>query len=205
MTLFVLLRHGQTEWNRQERFRGRADLALDETGTEQAKAAGRRIAAQYHPDAIYVSPLKRAMQTAAIVGEFAGLPVRPHQGLLDIDFGLWQGMSIAEAHDRWPDLVDAWQSRPGGVQIPGGERLADVRQRGLAAVSELAQSYPDQTVVIVGHLVINRAILLGVLGLDDDAFWRLGQDTCAISAFKPITVGYALLSLNDTCHLAGGW
>jgi phosphoserine phosphatase len=201
MTLFILVRHGQTEWNRVDRFRGRADISLDATGLSQAAAAGRRIATQWHPQAIYASPLRRAMQTGQIIGEHTGLPVRPHLGLLDIDFGLWQGLTPDEARISWPDLLDKWQTVPGTVQLPEGERLSEVRARGMAAVAELAAAHPDDTVALVGHTVINRAILLGVLGLDDNAFWRLGQSTCAINVFVAGAQGFTLLSLNDTCHL----
>jgi broad specificity phosphatase PhoE len=201
MTLFILVRHGQTEWNRVDRFRGRADIDLDATGLSQAVAAGRRIAAQWHPQAIYASPLRRAMQTGQVIGEHTGLPVRPHPGLLDIDFGLWQGLTPDEARASWPDLLDKWETVPGTVQVPEGERLSEVRARGMATLAELAAAHQDDTVVMVGHTVINRAILLGVLGLDDNAFWRLGQNTCAINVFMTGAQGFTLLSMNDTCHL----
>ena len=201
MTCFVLVRHGQTEWNRVERFRGRADIPLNATGLEQARLTAERIAARWTPTAIYASPLQRARQTAEAIGALTALAVQPHQGLLDIDFGQCQGLTSAEARGRWPDVVDAWYGHPALARFPGGERLADVRARGSAAIAELSLRHPGATVVLVGHTVANRAILLGILGLGDDALWRLGQDPCAINVFEAGERSYVLSCLNDTCHL----
>jgi probable phosphoglycerate mutase len=204
MTRFILVRHGQTEWNRVERFRGRADVPLNVVGLEQAAATGRRIAAEWRPTAVYCSPLGRARQTAEAIAVHFGLPVQPHLGLYDIHFGQWQGLTPDEARARWPGLVDAWYTAPQTVQIPGGESLAELRTRAMAAVNELAGRHTGQTVVLVGHTVINRVILLGVLGLGNDRFWRLAQDTCAINVFEATDGDFTMLSLNDTCHLRGG-
>jgi len=204
ITRFVLVRHGQTEWNRIERFRGRADVPLNATGLAQAAAVGQRIAAAWRPAAIYSSPLSRAVQTAeAIACHFdQGVQILP--GLLDIDYGQWQGLTSDEARRRWPELVNAWYSAPHTVHIPGGETLAEVRARGLTAVRELACRHEGQTIVLVGHTVINRAILLAVLGLGNDRFWRLRQEPCAINVFEIERDDFTLVSLNDTCHLITG-
>ena len=96
MTRFILVRHGQTEWNRVERVRGRADLSLDETGKRQAEAAALRPKGEQIA-AIYSSPLRRALQTAEPIAKQLKLTVQPLQGLIDIDFGSWQGLSAEEA------------------------------------------------------------------------------------------------------------
>jgi len=207
-TIIVLIRHGQTEWNRIERFRGRADVPLNETGLAQAQAVGRRVLAEWKPAAIYTSPLSRAAKTAQAIAQHFDLPVQPHPGLLDIDYGEWQGLTVEEARARWPEQVTAWFQAPQDAHIPGGETLAAVMGRGLAAVKELVARHADQTLVLVGHTVINRAILLGILGLGADRFWRLRQDTCAINVFewaRETGAGgdFTLVALNDTCHLRG--
>jgi probable phosphoglycerate mutase len=89
------------------------------------------------------------------------------------------------------------------MRIPGGETLDDLRTRGMAAVKELAARHAGQTIVLVGHTVINRIILLGVLGLGNERFWHLRQDTCAINVFEADDGEFTLVSLNDTCHLRG--
>jgi len=201
MTRMILIRHGQTEWNRVERFRGRADVPLNDTGLAQAEATGRRVAAEWQPVAVYASPLSRAVKTAEAVARHFALPVHAHSGLADIDFGEWQGLTPDEARVRWPEIVEAWYSAPHTAQIPGGETLASLRARAMATVAELATQHGDHTIVLVGHTVINRVILLGVLGLGNDRFWRLRQDTCAINVFEAEADGFTLVSLNDTCHL----
>jgi broad specificity phosphatase PhoE len=201
MTRIILVRHGQTEWNRVERFRGRADVPLNETGLAQAEATGRRIASMWQPVAVYASPLSRAVKTAEAIARSFALPVQVHPGLADIDYGLWQGLTPDEARARWPEIVEAWYTAPHTVHIPGGETLADLRTRAMATVNDLAARHSGQTLGMVGHTVINRIILLGVLGLGNDRFWRIRQDTCAINVFEAEADGFTLVSMNDTCHL----
>jgi len=201
MTLIVLVRHGQTEWNRVERFRGQADVPLDATGLAQAEATARRIAAEWAPAAVYSSPLSRAVKTAEAIARQFGLPVQTHRGLADIDYGQWQGLTPDEARERWPEMVDAWYRTPETAQIPGGETLNNLRVRTMEAVRELAARHQGKTIVLVGHTVVNRAILLGVLGLRNHRFWRLRQDTCAINVLEVDSDDSTLVSMNDTCHL----
>ncbi len=203
MTRVILVRHGQTEWNRVERFRGRADVPLNATGLAQAEATGRRIAAEWQPVAVYSSPLSRAVKTAEATAKYFHLDVQIQPGLADIDYGQWQGLTPDEARERWPDVHRAWVNTPHLARIPGGETLDDLRARGMTTVNELAARHADQTIVLVGHTVINRVILLGVLGLGNDRFWNIKQDTCAINVFEADaqTQDYVMASLNDTCHL----
>jgi phosphoserine phosphatase len=201
VTRFILVRHGQTTWNREERFRGQSDVPLNEIGLGQASATARRIAAEWRLSAVYCSPLLRARQTAKAIAEPFGLPVQPHSGLNDINFGLLQGLTVPEATERWPDVVRTWFDTPHLAQPPDGERLAAVSRRAMAAVNELTARHSGDTLVVVGHLVLNRVILLGITGLGLDRFWRIGQDTCAINLFDAEDGDFTLLTLNDTCHL----
>jgi len=197
----VLVRHGRTAWNREERFRGRANVPLDETGLVQIAATARRVAAEWQPAAIYCSPLDRTMQTGEAIGDRCGLRAESYPELIDINYGEWQGLTPEEAREQWPDEVDAWYRTPQAATIPGGETLADVRRRGMAAVQALAARHMGQTIVLVGHTVINRAILLGVLGLPDSRFWHLRQEPCAVNVFEATGDDYVLVSLNETFHL----
>lgn len=197
----VLVRHGRTAWNREERFRGRANVPLDETGLVQAAAAARRVAAEWQPAAIYCSPLDRTLHTGEAIARHCGVSTDAYPDLIDIDYGQWQGLTPEEARSQWQDAVDAWYRTPDVAIIPGGETLAGVRRRGLAAVRALVARHPGQTIVLVGHTVINRAILLGVLGLPDSRFWHLRQEPCALNVFEVAGDDYVLVSLNETFHL----
>lgn len=201
MTLIILVRHGQTEWNKNERFRGRADVPLNETGLAQAEATGQRVASEWKPTAIYTSPLSRSVKTAEAIAVHFNLMVEIHPGLVDIDYGEWQGLSPEEAHQYWPKDIDAWYNQPHLAHIPGGETLADLRVRAMQTVKELVELHSEETVILVGHTVINRIILLGILGLGNERFWRIKQDTCAINVFEAEGDDFVLVSLNDTCHL----
>lgn len=200
-TTVILVRHGQTEWNRVERFRGRADVPLNQTGLDQAAATGRRIAKGWQPAVFYSSPLSRAIRTAEAAARHFDLPVIVDEGLADIDYGLWQGLTPDEARQKWPEDVAAWYDAPQLAHIPGGESLEQLRKRAMLAVAELVSKHPGETIVLVGHTVINRIILLGLLGLGNERFWHIRQDTCAINVFEASQGDYVLVSLNDTCHL----
>jgi broad specificity phosphatase PhoE len=203
-TRIVLVRHGQTAWNKDVRFRGRADVLLDEFGLRQAEATGRTVAARWPVVAVYASPMRRAMQTAEAVARAHGLVAHPLEGLLDVDFGQWQGLSPEEVSQRYPDLYRAWAEAPHTVHFPGGESLDDVRTRIMAGLGEAVARHPGQAVALVSHTVANRVLLCAILGLGNDHFWRLGQDTCAVNVFDVEEDGtFTLLLLNDTCHLQG--
>ncbi len=200
MTRIILVRHGETEWNRVEHFRGRADVPLNGTGLFEAQATGRRIADEWRPAAIYSSPLSRAIRTAEAVAWHFDLQIQVRPALIDIDYGEWQGLTPDEARVRWPEVVDAWYRAPHTAHIPGGETLDDLRTRAMSTVNEIAKQHRGQTIVIVSHTVVNRIILLGVLGLGNDRLWRLKQDTCAINVFEVEGDVFTIVSLNDTCH-----
>ena len=203
MTLILLIRHGQTELNRSERFRGRSEAPLNEAGLAQAEAAARRIAAGWKPIAVYSSPLTRALQTAEAIGRACGLSVQTEPGLIDIDFGAWQGLSAEEARRRWPQEIENWRNRPHQCQIPDGESLGDVRRRGMETLHALAARHPDDTIVLVGHTVVNHLILLGVLGAGNERFWHLRQGNTAINVIEARQDDFVLVTMNDTTHLSG--
>jgi len=207
-TRVVLVRHGQTAWNREVRFRGRANLSLDDFGLKQAEATGRYLRARWPVDVVYASPMQRAMQTAqaiaalATIAEAHDLTAQSFDGLLDIDFGEWQGQSPDEVEEHYPELLKAWFETPHTVHVPGGESLEDVRNRVVSALDRVIERHPGQTVAMVGHTVVNRVLLCAVLGLSNDHFWRLRQETCAVNVFEAERDGTLTIALlNDTCHL----
>lgn len=210
MTRIVLVRHGQTAWNREVRFRGQTDVELDKFGLKQAEATGRYLAARWPVVAVYASRMRRAMQTAEAIARAQGLTAHPLEGLLDIDFGEWQGLSPDEVSQRYPDLYRAWWEAPHTVHFPGGERLDVVRSRVVAALDGVVACHAGQTIALVSHTVVNRVLLCAVLGLGNEHFWRLQQDTCAVNVFDAEEdaggsgqITYTIVLLNDTCHLQG--
>jgi broad specificity phosphatase PhoE len=201
MTHIILVRHGQTASNAQDRIRGQVDIPLDETGLSQARATAARVAADWHPTAVFSSPLRRAVQTAQAIATALHLEVEVVADLIDMNFGIWQGLLYTEVRRNWPELSTRWMTAPHTVSFPGGESLSEVQQRALPALQAIIERHSGQDVVVVGHTVLNRVLLCAVLGLDNSAHWRIGQDTCAVNAIEWRPDGYYVLSLNDTCHL----
>lgn len=202
MTRLVLVRHGRTEWNRVERYRGRADIDLDEVGRRQAEAVARRVT-EWQVAAVYSSPLRRALFTAEIVARQLGLGVSVLPGLVDIDYGEWQGLTPDEAAARYDGLYSSWLKSPQAVKFPGGEGLAEVRDRASQAVHEVVGKHPRETVVMVSHKVVCQTLILSLLGLDNSHFWQIGQDNCAVNVFEVRDSTPSALVINDTCHLRG--
>lgn len=178
-------------------------MPLNEAGRAQAGAAGGRIKA-LRPSAVYASPLGRAVQTGEIIAGrcSADLAVARLPGLIDLNFGEWEGLTPIEVQARWPEVYLVWLARPKAARIPGGETLEELQARGMTAVQMAAGRHPGETVVLVGHLHINLAILLGVLGLDLDRFWTLRQENAAINIIEAGKDGLVLVSMNETGHLA---
>ncbi|MGQ9500915.1 MAG: histidine phosphatase family protein [Anaerolineae bacterium] len=201
VTTILLVRHGQTAWNREQRFRGQVDMPLDEIGVLQAAALGRRIAATWKPAAIYASPLQRTFQTAASIAQACGLGVISHIGLLDIDFGACTGLSEAEFAARYPQIASAWCERPHTVRFPEGESLAEVRRRAVGMLNGVVAHHLGHTVVLVTHLVVCRVLLCHFLDLDTSHFWEFEPAPASLSILEFSTRGRLLRTLNDTAHL----
>jgi broad specificity phosphatase PhoE len=204
MTHILLVRHGQTAWNRVERFRGHSDVPLNSTGLSQAHAAARRIVSSWHVDAVYTSPLKRAMETAQAVAQRCGLTPQPCDGIIDINYGEWQGLTGEEVGQTYPELYALWLTAPHRVHIPAGETIARVRRRATQAVRDLVAQHPDGTIVLISHQVVCKILVLAMMGLSTARFWHIQQETAAINVFEYVNGGYITHTVNDTCHLREG-
>jgi broad specificity phosphatase PhoE len=202
MTRIIIIRHGQTKWNEGEgeRFRGRANLDLDERGIRQAKATAARIA-QWQVARVYSSPLKRSIRTAQILARPFGLEAQPLDGLIDIDFGTWQGLPLTEVAAQDGTLYSLWLRSPHLVTFPQGESLDQVRKRVVTTFENLLPQHQGQTIGLVSHKVACKVLLCALLGLDNSHFWQVEQDTCAINLVEVRDKAKAVVLLNDTSHL----
>jgi broad specificity phosphatase PhoE len=199
-TRVILVRHGETEWNRVERFRGRTDIELNETGRRQARAAAQRLSG-WQIGAIYSSPLKRALHTAQPIAEACSLRVAILEGIADVDYGVWAGLSAEEARAQCPEVYETWVHTPLLTRFPRGESLRQVQDRAWSALEEISGAHQGETTLLVSHVVVNRVLICSALGLVEDAFWRIGQDNAAINLLQGANGRYRVLLLNDTCHL----
>jgi broad specificity phosphatase PhoE len=201
MTKIILVRHGHVEGISPERFRGRADLELTPEGRREAQATARRIHASWIPAAVYASPLNRCRTTAEALGRPFGLTPTVVPGLIDIDYGEWQGLTPDEVRRRWPEALETWYRAPHWAAIPGGESLQDVLTRTVAALRDVIGRHPRDTVVLVGHDSVNRVILLHALDLPLSRYRRLGQDPCAINEIEFSKDEFTVRSVNGIDHL----
>jgi broad specificity phosphatase PhoE len=205
-TRFILVRHGQTGWNKDERFRGRADIDLDETGLKQADGVAQRLS-EWDISAVYSSPLKRAANTAKCIAERYGLSVVNLDGLNDMDFGEWEGLLVSEVREKQATLFEQWRCSPESFKVPGGESLEDVKRRAVDVVNELALKHEGENVVLVSHRVVCKVLLCHLLGLDNSHFWKIAQDSTAVNVFEIFELigsgerRATVTLVNDTCHL----
>jgi broad specificity phosphatase PhoE len=169
---------------------------------KQAESAAKRITG-WPISMIYSSPLRRASTTAEVIADRVGLKLRLMPGIIDIDYGVWQGLSTEEVVARDSRLYSQWIESPNKVKFPGGESFAEVRERVASAVNGLIQQHPKETVVLVSHKVICQILILSLLGLDNSHFWQITQDVCAMNLFEVRGGIPSALFLNDTCHLEG--
>lgn len=199
MTRLLLVRHGETEWNSDVIYRGRAEVALSETGRLQAERLGARLAAE-RVTALYSSPLIRAKETAEAVARHTGCAVQVLEDLNDLDCGEWQGLSDPEVKARYPEERRLWLSAPHLVTLPGGESLADVSAR-VCRVLEVALRH-DGVVVLVSHRVVHKVAICSLLGLDNSHFWDIRLDLAGITEFECTARRRVLVRHNETSHLA---
>jgi broad specificity phosphatase PhoE len=199
MTEIILARHGETEWNVEEVFRGRIDIELNETGVRQAELLAEYLSG-VNIDAIYSSPLRRALNTAEVITSYHKLEVKIAPGLIDCNFGKWQGLHLQEVKDRYKELYTQWMENPHLVQMPDGENLSDVRERALTVVDEVVAKH-EGTVVLVSHRVVNKVLICALLGLDNSHFWNIRQDNCGTTTFAYQNGRFILTKHNDTSYL----
>jgi probable phosphoglycerate mutase len=200
-TRFILIRHGQTEWNRgAERFRGRADVPLNDLGHAQAQRIATRLTHEKIAT-IYASPKQRTLHTAQPLASALNLPAQPHDGLLDIDVGALEGMTIDEARQTFPDVMAQWQTAPSAAKFPKGESFKKMRARIVALLDELAPKHDGATIALVTHRVVCCAMLGVVLGMDPNGLWRIQQDNACVNFFEKREQGFVVTLLNDTHHL----
>jgi broad specificity phosphatase PhoE len=182
VTKIILTRHGHVEGIHPERFRGRMELALTDLGLAQARRTAAHIAATWTVAAIYTSPLQRGRMTAeAISAACGGLAFPALDALNDLDYGLWQWRTHAEVQAEAPAAFDLWRTSPHLVRFPKGESLQDLVARTSDVLRDMLARHPAETVVLVGHDSVNRALLLQLLDQPLSAYWRLNQDPCGVS------------------------
>lgn len=199
----LLLRHAETEWNRERRFQGWRDVPLSAIGREQAESAARLLAAT-RIDAVWSSPLARARDTAAIIAAPHRLAVQESEAFREMGFGDWEGLTRDEVRERFPDSHRAWAETPHEATWPGAETLAAVRARALAGLEALRAAHTGQTICLVSHGITGRLLILEALGLGPDRLWSFQLSSTGISELEFRDDWTTLHRMNSLIHLADG-
>ncbi|MGH6702992.1 MAG: histidine phosphatase family protein [Bradyrhizobium sp.] len=202
MTRIILTRHGHVEGINPPRFRGQHPLPLSAQGEQEAKSTADRIASTWRPVTIQTSPLERCVVTARLIAEACGLQPTINAGLQDLHYGDWQWKTHDEIRERSPKLYALWFTLPHLVRFPFGESLQDIVLRSADVFRSMIEAFPDDTVVLVGHDSVNRALLLQLLDQPVSAYWRLTQDPCCINVIEYEKGVIRVVSTNDTRHIA---
>ena len=199
-TRLLLLRHGQTALSVERRYSGHGDPELTPLGRAQAAGAAARLAAMPGIAAVLTSPLRRARDTAQAVAEATGAPLAVRDGLIETDFGAWEGLTFAEAKARDPELHAAWLGSE-EVAPPGGESFAAVGRRVEEERAAVVGEFPEATVVLVTHVTPIKMLLRDALQGGPGVLYRLHLDLAALSIVDFYPDGGASVRLvNDTSH-----
>ena len=201
MTRVLLTRHGHVEGIHPPRFRGRHDVPLSPIGRTQADAVAAAIAASGPIRAVYTSPMSRCVDTGQRIADACNTPCTSWSSLSDLDYGIWQWKTHEDMRQAAPDLFAQWFSHPERVQFPEGESLQDLIARTAMAIRKLYADHADDTVVVVGHDSVNRAIMMQILDQPLSAYWRLWFSPCAISEFEIAHEKMQVVRINDASHL----
>ena len=197
----ILVRHGETSWNKEQIFRGRKDIELNRNGLLQAKNI-RKYLSNEHVDAIYSSPLIRAVSTAKEIVKYHKLDVRIAKELIDFDFGVWEGLTIKQVQNKYSKQFNIWETNPESLKIPKGETIPDLEKRLKEFINYLKINYFEQTIVIVSHRVVLKLFVLLTVGFGIDYFWSIKLDPCSISIVESLDKNrFILTRLNEIPHL----
>jgi broad specificity phosphatase PhoE len=177
-----LVRHGETDLNKDGRFRGHADAPLNEQGKLQAAGAA-RVLSRVGVSNIYTSPIRRAVETATAIAVNTGARMETDEDFTDIDYGQWQGQTVEEVRGQHPDLLESWNLDPGGFSFPGGDSMLSVIERLGPAFDRLAGSPPEGAVAVVSHLAVLKLSFVVLMRLDPAYFWDVELDNGSISSF----------------------
>lgn len=200
----IITRHGQTEWNIAKRTQGTTNTALNRKGKEQAKLLGDRLRG-YKLDVIYTSPLDRAKTTAEIIQQRCGTkpPLYVDHDLIEVQFGVWEGLTFEEIGQKYPEHLTIWRTRPDQCAVPNAESIGSIAMRCDRFIETILQKYRTDTVLVVTHALAAKVMVCQLLQLPLSRLHTIVQENTALTVFDIYDDGLRLRVLNDTCHLNG--
>ncbi len=207
MARLILVRHGQTEWNRLRRYQGQSDIELNETGIIQAQLAAKRLANE-RIDSIYCSDLKRARQTAEIIASKHQMIDAIHKSplLREMNFGDYEGHTFDQMDPKFQLIFSAdptWRSSGPNVRSPNGESIADLAARVKQFTRKMLSKHaPDETIIIAAHGGPLQVLICQLLEIGLDHWWQIRLSGASISIIETYPQGTSVVLLNGISHLA---
>lgn len=197
----LLVRHGHVPGISPERFRGRTDIELTDRGVAEARQTADWIARFWRPTAVYTSPLRRCIDTAAAIAEPCAVSVEILPALNDLNYGEWQWQTHEAIAREHPALYERWRKHPHLMRFPNGESLQELVARSADALRFVIDEHSAETVVMVAHDSVIRALLLQALDQPISAYWKLNQDPCALNEITVVSDRIVVARVNETAHL----
>lgn len=202
MGRMLIVRHGETPWNVEGRLQGHADIDLSEKGRWQAGAIARRLAST-PIDVAYSSDMMRTCHTAQIVLEQRDVPLHPTEGLRERAYGVFEGLTVAERKERYPDEFAASLIKDLDFAAPGGESARGTLERMAMVIGEIKERHMDETVLVVGHGGSLRSAIIALMELPPETTWRFVMANCSLTVIDTYWDNSVLGLYNDTSHLDG--
>lgn len=198
--LLYVVRHGATDWNHSGRIQGHVDVPLNETGRAQARLASIRLAG-FGATALYSSDLLRAYETAHIIGQASGLDVVPYEGLREMHFGVWQGLSSLEIRERDPEVYAARRANPYDVAPTGAETWRQFYARAIQTIEAILAVTEAERLIVVTHSGVCTALGLHAQGLDCTGKRTFDSHNCGIHTLAVRGTLWRAVTFNDITHL----
>ena len=200
MKKIYLVRHGESKWNKLKKIQGQQNIPLTEKGIEQAKLVGKRLVDE-GIEKIYSSDLKRAYDTAKIVGDMLKIDVIPTKGLREINFGIWEGLTADILKSKFNKEQELWLKEPEKLKIEGAESISELQARAMQEINTIISDNNVNNILIVSHSATLKTIILGLLGINICHFKNLSLKNVSLSIIEFKQHNRVLSLLNDTNHL----
>lgn len=200
MKKIYLVRHGETTWNLEGKTQGIKDSQLSKNGLLQAEALGRRLSNE-NIEIIYSSSLKRARRTSEIIAGILGIPCQFNHQLIEMNFGLWEGLTIEEIGKNYPTELRRWRETPHEANIPEGESIINAQKRIVSYINGVILSSKENNILVVSHSTVIKLYLLHILNMDLSDYYRLKQENCCMNIIEYKCYGPVLVKYNDTSHM----
>lgn len=201
MSKIYLIRHGETEWNKEGRSQGCSnDIPLSEVGIKQAEAIAERLKNE-NIDLFFSSSLRRAYQTANAIAFHHNKEVKMHKEFMEISFGAWEGLKFDEIKEKYIDIYEIWRDTPHIAKVPGAESILEIRERSMTKLMEILNIEKDKNILLVSHGITIKVLIASIMGIDLANLHKIRQDNTALNIFEYNNNNFYTHLINDTCHL----